>query len=99
MGFHGGALLVNYPFDGYEGSIYSGEAKENPTLDDDVFKYIAAKYSSNHLTMNISTCHNHKFTNGITNGGCYLKLLQCLNYLDEWKKIFFFAIFPKLNKI
>ncbi len=60
--FHGGALVVNYPFDndGY-GSTNS------PTPDDDMFIWISEQYSQHNLPMwNSST-----FYHGITNGAAW----------------------------
>lgn len=54
--FHGGALVVNYPFDNdYSGSVYSP--------DDDLFQYISLEYATRNLPM-----YNGSFYHGITNG-------------------------------
>lgn len=65
--FHGGSLVVNYPFDNYANSFQ--RPKENPSKDDDVFRFIAKKYSFNHPTMRTNPCTYESFTDGITNGG------------------------------
>ena len=62
--FHGGALVVNYPYDSYKDAL---GPKENPTSDNDVFKSIALNYSTNHPFMKEKNCYF--FENGITNGG------------------------------
>ena len=58
--FHGGALVVNYPFD----NNASGSSVYTPTPDDDLFIWASEEYSRYNLPMwNSST-----FTHGITNG-------------------------------
>ena len=60
--FHGGALVVNYPFDNDgHGSTFS------PTPDEDMFVWISEQYSSHNSPMwNSST-----FYHGITNGAAW----------------------------
>jgi hypothetical protein len=68
--FHGGILLVNYPFDNFKGANESSGTYA-ATSDDDVFRAMAKSYSLNHPQMrDVSTapCGN-EFTDGITNGG------------------------------
>lgn len=55
--FHGGALVVNYPFDNEDtGSRYSP--------DDDLFQFISLEYSQTNLPMYNSTSFFHGITNG-----------------------------------
>lgn len=70
--FHGGAVVANYPWDGFLcwkieltplGSE-SGDDVYNKCPDDDIFKQLALSYSTNHAFMSQST----EFANGITNG-------------------------------
>ena len=63
--FHGGALVVNYPFDNDgKGSVFS------PTPDEDLFVWISEQYSSHNLPMwNSST-----FYHGITNGAAWYSI-------------------------
>jgi hypothetical protein len=57
--FHGGALVVNYPFDNDgQGSVFS------PTLDEDLFVWISEQYSSHNSPMWNSTTFYHGITNG-----------------------------------
>jgi hypothetical protein len=60
--FHGGALVVNYPFDNDgHGSTFS------PTPDEDMFVWISEQYSSHNLPM----WNNPSFYHGITNGAAW----------------------------
>lgn len=61
---HEGALVANYPYDGYkDGSLaVSGEKHASP--DDTTFVYLASVYANNHKTMFKSP----EFQGGITNG-------------------------------
>ncbi len=57
--FHGGALVVNYPFDNDGmGSVFS------PTPDEDLFVWISEQYSQHNLPM----WNSAEFYHGITNG-------------------------------
>ena len=69
---HGGALVVNYPFDG----PYSGSYSATP--DDDMFIYLASDYSENHPTM----YQSNSFSNGITNGSEWYALN---GGMQDWK--------------
>lgn len=64
--FHGGDLVVNYPYDNRPATSTS---LNSPTKDDDVFRAISLAYSLRHQTMSFSTCGFDQFENGITNGG------------------------------
>ncbi len=66
--FHGGALVVNYPYDNLFAINSLNDEIENLCDDNDVFRNMSLVYSRNHLTMNKSNCGNN-FTDGITNGG------------------------------
>jgi|GEM_PF-861530 len=72
--YHGGALVVNYPFDNDNmGSVFS------PTPDEDLFVYISEEYSRYNLPMWNST----EFTHGITNGAAWYAVsggMQDWNY-------------------
>lgn len=62
---HGGALVVNYPFDSYPGAK---TRRYSASPDDDVFRKLALTYSRSHPTMHFgSFCGDH-FKDGITNG-------------------------------
>ena len=67
---HGGSVVASYPYDGYTDSMFENQPRKNPTLDDDVFRYLASNYSFNHATMRNSECES--FANGITNGGFFI---------------------------
>jgi subtilisin-like proprotein convertase family protein len=59
--FHGGALLINYPFDNNEtgSSVFS----PTPDPDQDTFYSVSLTYAENNLPM-----YNGSFPNGVTNG-------------------------------
>jgi len=70
--FHGGALVVNYPFDNYYGGTQY-------TPDDDMFIYISEEYSQYNLPM-----WNGDWYHGITNGADWYTItggMQDWNYL------------------
>lgn len=58
--FHGGSLVVNYPYDN-DPPIQDGA--DAPSPDDDVFEYISTQYSYYNSPM-----YNGSFYHGITNG-------------------------------
>ena len=61
--FHGGALVVNYPYD--EDGKPSGV--NSPTPDDDLFQDISSRYSVHNTPMRT----NPQFPGGITNGAAW----------------------------
>lgn len=73
IAFHGGAKVVNYPYDGnaiFQNGLYT------PTVDDDIFKNIASVYAE-YLGM------SYQFPSGITNGAEWYVLyggMQDWNY-------------------
>ncbi|MCK4341376.1 MAG: ankyrin repeat domain-containing protein [Phycisphaerae bacterium] len=71
--FHGGALVVNYPFDNDgQGSVFS------PTPDEDMFVYISEEYSYYNSPM-----WNGAWYHGITNGAAWYSIdggMQDWNY-------------------
>jgi len=77
LSFHGGELVVNYPFDGnknHHSGIYT------PTKDDAGFKKLALVYAQNNIDMN----HSRMFKDGIVNGAKWYVLyggMQDWNYL------------------
>lgn len=75
--FHGGSVVANYPFDG---NFNRRSGQYEATQDDDVFRFIATKYSKEHSTMSSS----YEFANGITNGAEWYVLyggMQDWNYM------------------
>jgi carboxypeptidase D len=58
--FHGGALVVNYPFDN---APPIPDGSDAPTPDDDMFEYISVQYSYYNTPM-----YNGSWYHGITNG-------------------------------
>ena len=67
--FHGGSMVVNYPFDNIKyTAVYP---YYSATSDDDVFRSISLNYSVNHPTMRSSPCGYDVFKNGITNGAAW----------------------------
>ncbi len=76
--FHGGALLVNYPYD----NDGRGSGVDSPSPDDTLFEAISETYSSSNLPMWNST----SFTHGITNGAAWYEIdggMQDWNYRYE----------------
>ena len=84
---HGGALLVNYPFD----DTPSGKETYNPTADDELFKHLARVYSEAHPLMHMGkACPDNEiqqqFPHGITNGAQWYNVrggMQDYNYLHS----------------
>lgn len=72
--YHGGALVVNYPFDNdNKGSVFS------PTPDEDLFVYISEQYSVHNPPM----WNSAEFYHGITNGAAWYSIsggMQDWNY-------------------
>jgi hypothetical protein len=66
---HGGAQVVNYPYDNYKNA---GPSKEERSTDDDVFRTMALNYSANNVNLRGVSCNNY-FPDGTTNGGKYQK--------------------------
>ncbi|XP_052829488.1 carboxypeptidase D [Octopus bimaculoides] len=81
--FHGGAVVVNYPFDYTRGNMDKIAYSKSP--DDDVFVYLALNYSRSHHDMHhsINCSTNEYFKDGITNGAAWYPLkggMQDYNY-------------------
>lgn len=62
--FHGGAVVVNYPYD-YEPGVPSGQPAISP--DEDLFRNIALRYATPNPAMRWST----EFADGVTNGSAW----------------------------
>jgi len=74
--FHGGSLVANYP---YDGNLYRNSGVIEPTVDHELFQYLALTYSNAHKTMHLS----REFHNGIVNGAEWYVLyggMQDWNY-------------------
>lgn len=74
-GFHGGALVVNYPYD----DDGKPTGVNSPTPDDDLFQAISRVYSVHNIPMWTST----EFDDGITNGAVWYVIdggMQDWNY-------------------
>lgn len=67
MHYHGGALIVNYPYDNEPGIPSQTEA---PTPDDAMFRYISLEYSSHNLPMYTGG----NFPQGIVNGSYWYSI-------------------------
>ncbi|KRT80349.1 Peptidase [Oryctes borbonicus] len=85
---HGGAMVVNYPFDTQKNfKSFSKEPSLSP--DDDVFIHLAKTYADNHLVMHKGLlCDNIKenFKGGITNGAAWYSFagsMQDYNYFKH----------------
>ncbi|UXI19556.1 hypothetical protein NH340_JMT05499 [Sarcoptes scabiei] len=80
---HGGALVVNYPFDG-SAEIESEHLESTP--DHDVFLHLAMTYAKKHPKLKAQTrCRkDDNFENGITNGNAWYPVqgsMQDYNYI------------------
>jgi len=76
---HGGALVVNYPWDGNGRSEYEAP-QYAASPDDSLFRQLAESYADAHLTMHDSS----EFPGGITNGANWYALyggMQDWNYV------------------
>lgn len=82
---HGGALVVNYPYDNLPYGM--SEPSHSPTSDDDVFVHLAKVYSFTHPTMHRGFPCPHdreRFENGIVNGASWYLVtgsMQDYNYI------------------
>ncbi|XP_015422288.1 PREDICTED: carboxypeptidase D, partial [Myotis davidii] len=68
---HGGSVVASYPFD--DSPEHKATGIYSRTSDDEVFKYLAKAYASNHPIMKTGAPHcpgeeDETFTDGITNG-------------------------------
>ncbi|XP_064619755.1 carboxypeptidase D-like isoform X2 [Lineus longissimus] len=88
---HGGALVANYPYDNYYGgSPDYKDSKESRSPDNDVFKYLALKYSRKNEKMYAGRpCpgdYAEAFQNGVSNGAAWYPLtggMQDYNYIKH----------------
>lgn len=90
VALHGGALVVNYPFD--SNAISANQYSISP--DDEIFRYLAKVYSTNHGQMKTGKCADRctsgedEFAfkdDGITNGAAWYPInggMQDWNYLQ-----------------
>uniref|UniRef100_A0A1B0CSB2 Peptidase M14 domain-containing protein n=1 Tax=Lutzomyia longipalpis TaxID=7200 RepID=A0A1B0CSB2_LUTLO len=88
---HGGSLVANYPFDDSAKDFAPGSdrrTQQNPTEEDELFKYLARTYSNAHTTMhNAVPCidfQSEYFPEGITNGASWYSVtggMQDWSYL------------------
>ncbi|XP_056640520.1 carboxypeptidase D [Diorhabda sublineata] len=81
---HNGALVANYPYD----DTPDDKTVENPSPDNELFKYLARTYSNAHRTMHDGVAcpmfPNEIFQGGITNGAKWYSVtggMQDWNYL------------------
>mmetsp|Transcript_26432 Transcript_26432/g.57658 ORF Transcript_26432/g.57658 Transcript_26432/m.57658 type:complete len:493 (+) Transcript_26432:213-1691(+) len=64
LSFHEGALVANYPYDGYADGAPDIRNQKHTSPDDSAFSYLATQYAKLHTTMSQS----QEFPGGITNG-------------------------------
>ena len=66
---HGGALVVNYPFD----SSHNGSDHIEKTPDHDVFHHLALVYAKKHpkLRLKVQCESEESFEDGVTNGNAW----------------------------
>uniref|UniRef100_A0A4W3IJ27 Carboxypeptidase D, a n=1 Tax=Callorhinchus milii TaxID=7868 RepID=A0A4W3IJ27_CALMI len=83
--FHGGSVVASYPYDDSVNHVLNGYYSKSP--DDEVFKYLAKSYASNHPLMKTGkpNCDSSEsFVDGITNGAYWYDVsggMQDYNYL------------------
>lgn len=78
--FHGGELVVSYPFDG----TADGRTHYAKSPDDETFRYLARDYAENHRVL--SSFRQRQFPGGITNGAAWYPIYGGMgdwNYLME----------------
>lgn len=92
---HGGALVVNFPFDATQNDDETSSYSATP--DDEIFRHLARSFAKNHCLMN-NTIENHKYLKrskcdleddfikqgSITNGAAWYSIaggMQDFNYL------------------
>ncbi|CAD5121099.1 DgyrCDS9639 [Dimorphilus gyrociliatus] len=84
--FHGGALVVSYPYDSYPNAIDNGPSKEYLTPDNDIFTHLSRVYA-NSLPVSKADFKCNSFENfdeGITNGAAWYPIvggMQDYNYI------------------
>ncbi|XP_008146077.2 carboxypeptidase D isoform X2 [Eptesicus fuscus] len=89
---HGGSVVASYPFD--DSPEHKATGIYSKTSDDEVFKYLAKAYASNHPIMKTGAPHcpgeeDETFTDGITNGAHWYDVeggMQDYNYI--WANCF-----------
>ncbi|CAL1543361.1 unnamed protein product [Lymnaea stagnalis] len=69
---HGGAMVVNYPFDA---SLGEHRPRYVPSPDDDVYRHISLIYSRSHANMFEGKSCADTFPDGITNGASWYPVL------------------------
>jgi len=80
LALHEGALVANYPYDGYPDGDLSVKGSKHASPDDAAFMHLARLYAKLHTTMSRSA----EFKEGITNGAQWYPLyggMQDWNYL------------------
>jgi hypothetical protein len=65
---HEGAVVANYPYDGFSDGSEQLRAGGNPSPDDATFKYLAKTYAKNHAFMSASTVSHHGMGLGVQFG-------------------------------
>lgn len=75
---HEGAVVVNYPWDGYTSPGMYGQLSVTP--DDATFKHLARTYARKHTSMSKST----EFPGGITNGAQWYDIY---GGMQDWKYV------------
>ncbi|XP_042241968.1 carboxypeptidase D-like isoform X3 [Homarus americanus] len=80
---HGGSVVASYPFD--DTSHHKECCMESKTPDNELFRYLATVYASNHGTMaRGNLCPTDNFPGGITNGAYWYDVaggMQDFNYI------------------
>ncbi|KAL8198996.1 UNVERIFIED_CONTAM: hypothetical protein K2H54_031412 [Gekko kuhli] len=89
---HGGSVVASYPYD--DSAVHQRSGLYSRSADDEVFKYLAKAYASNHPIMKTGTPNcpgeeNEVFEGGITNGAQWYDVeggMQDYNYI--WANCF-----------
>ena len=81
--FQTGAVLVSYPYENFRNSKHAEHGQNMPTDYDDVFVYLASRYSLNHKTMAKEICNGESFKDGIVNGGIILTIFYCTKFYSS----------------
>ncbi|XP_059142748.1 carboxypeptidase M-like [Physella acuta] len=70
---HGGAMVVNYPFDSVPGAPNLDIYATSP--DDDVYRYLALTFAKSHPTMHRDSHCGETFKDGISNGAKWYSVI------------------------
>ena len=100
--FHGGDLVVNYPWDNYKSSGTVKNSRGSPTPDDEYFRYISEIYANNnpqmidgggcdsdkvyHMKFPKARLEKEKFPGGIVNGAVWYEIDGGMQDWNYWNQ-------------